>query len=78
MLSEKAPAEELDEFNQKRLQKLVEKHLYYARAMETTMLIALNSLVAVQTKPTIETIKRTQFIKYSPTHPYTVTEYRES
>ena len=41
MLPEKAPSEELDENNQKRLQKIVGKFLYNARAIDPTMLMAL-------------------------------------
>ena len=58
MLSEKAPAEEWDEYNQKILQKIVGKLLYYARGIDPTMLMALISLAEVQTKPTIETAKK--------------------
>ena len=76
MLPEKSPAEELDENNQKRIQKIVGKLLYYARAIDPTMLIELNSLEAVQTNMTIETTKQiTQFLNYSATHPGAVTEY---
>ena len=53
ILLQKAPAEEFDEHNQKRLQKIVGKLLYYVRAINSTMLMALNYLEAVQTKPTI-------------------------
>ena len=78
MLSEKAPAEELDENNQKILQKIVENLLYYARYIYPTMLMALNFLAEVQTKPTIETTKQiTQFLNYSATHPDAITEYRK-
>ena len=69
----------MDEHNQKRLQKIVGKFLYYARAIDPTMLMALKSLAAVQTKPTIENAKQiTQFINYSATHPDSITEYRKS
>ena len=50
MLSEKAPAEELDENNQKILQKVVQKFIYYARAIDPTMLMVLNSLAKVTDK----------------------------
>ena len=50
MLSEKAPAKELDENKQKRLHKIVGKFLYYAGAIDPTMLIKLNPLAAVQKK----------------------------
>ena len=43
------------------------------------MLVALNYLVEVQTKPKIETAKQiTQFLNYSATHPNAITEYRKS
>ena len=39
----------------------------------------LNSLAAVHTKPTNENSKQIdQFLNYSATHPYAVTEYRRS
>ena len=57
MLSEKVPAEELDENNQKILQKFVVKFLYYARTIGPTMLMVLNSMAAVQKNPAIQTAK---------------------
>ena len=62
MLSEKAPAEELDENNQKILEKIVGKFLYYARDIGPKIFTALNSPAAVQTKPTIETAKNKSLI----------------
>ena len=44
--------------NKKILQKIVGKFLYYARAIDLTVLMALNSLAVVQTKPTLETAKQ--------------------
>ena len=77
MLSEKSPAEKLDDNNQKRLQKITGNFLYYARTIDPTMLMALNSLAEVNIKPKIETVKQiTQFLNYSATHPDAVTEYR--
>ena len=46
ILSDKAPSEELDK-QIKRRQKIVGKFLYYARAIDPTMVMVLNSLVAV-------------------------------
>ena len=52
--------------------------LYYARAIDPTIFMALNSLTEVQTKPTIETAKQIiQFINYIATHPDSITEYRK-
>ena len=56
--SRKASARELDESNQKRLQKIVGKFLYYARAIDPTMFVALNSLTELQSKPSIKTAKK--------------------
>ena len=43
------------------------------------MLMALNSLAAVHTKPTIESAKQTtRFLNYSATYPEVVIEYRKS
>ena len=50
MLSEKTTDEELDENNQKRQRKTVQTFMYCARAIDPTMLMALHSLAAVQTK----------------------------
>ena len=69
----------MDERNQKRLKKIVGKLLYYARSIDPIMLMALNSLAAVQTKPKIDTAKQiTPFLNYSATHPDAITEYRKS
>ena len=79
MLNEKKTAEELDKKNQEWLQKIVGKFLYYARVVDPTNLVALNSLAAVQKKSTIETAKQiTQFLYYSTSHPDVLTEYRRS
>ena len=70
MLSDKAPAEELDENSHKRLQKIVGKFLYYARSIGPTMLMALNSLLEVQINPKIDTEKQiSPFLNYIATHP---------
>ena len=46
ILSEKAPDEELDEHDPKRLQKIVGKLLYNARSIDPKVLMTLNSLAA--------------------------------
>ena len=69
----------MDEYNQKRLQKIVVKFLYYSRAIDSTMMMALNFLAEVHTNMKIETAKKvTQFLNYSATHLDTITEYRKS
>ena len=79
MLSEKSRAKQLDCNNKRRLQKIAGKFIYYSRAVDPTMLMALNSLSVMQKKPTIVTVKQvTRFLNYSATHPDTVKEYRTS
>ena len=69
----------MDGTNQKRHWKIVGKFLYYDRAMDPTILMTLNSLATVQTKPTIETTKNiTRFLNYSASYPDEVTEYIRS
>ena len=46
MISENTPAEKLD-YNNQTFQKIVGTFLYYARAVDHTMLMTLNSLAAV-------------------------------
>ena len=50
LLSGKTTDEELDENNQKQQRKKVQTFMYCARAIDPTMLMALHSLAAVQTK----------------------------
>ena len=75
MISEKKRAEKLDKNNQKRLQNIVGKFLYYDRAIDPKILIiVLNSLAAVHKKPTIETAKQiTEFSNYRASYPDEVT-----
>ena len=54
----KEPDEEMDENNQKKLQKIVGNLLYYARCINHTMLMALNSLEVVQTNPKIRNARK--------------------
>ena len=69
----------MDENNQKIFQNCFEMFLYYTIEIDPIMLMELKSLAAVQTNPTIETAKQiTQFLNYSATKPYVVTEYRRS
>ena len=76
-MNEEKTTEELDESNQKGIQKIVGKFLYYARSIDPKIIMALNSLAAVQTKPTIETAKQiSQFLNFSASYPDAVTAYR--
>jgi hydroxypyruvate isomerase len=54
----------------KRLQQIVETFLYYARAIDSTMLVTLATLAAAQTKATLNTEKAiTHFLDYAATNP---------
>ena len=44
---------ELNESNQKQLQKIFEQFLYYARAIDLKMVVAINFLETVKTNPKI-------------------------
>jgi hypothetical protein len=62
-----------------RLQQIVGTFLYYARAVDNTMLVPLGTLAAAQTSATINTEKAiTQFLDYAATHPSAVVRYRAS
>ena len=51
------PAEEFNENNQKRVQKIYGKLLYYTIAIDQKMSMTMNSLEVVHTKTKIETEK---------------------
>jgi hypothetical protein len=55
------------------LQKITGKFLYYARAVDPTMQVALSSLASQQTKGTERTAEDTvKFPKYCATHPESI------
>ena len=79
IISGKHPAEALDLSNQKCLNKIVRILLYYVRAIELTVLMALNSLDVVQNKPTVGNGKQTiHLINYGASHTDAVIEYKNS
>ena len=58
------------------IQKFVRTFLYYTRAVYPTMLVALNTIAAQQSKSTQETVKKVvQLMNYTATHPETITRY---
>jgi hypothetical protein len=59
-----------------RLQQIIGVFLYYARAVDSTMLVALGTLAAAQTVTTTNTTKLvTQFLDYAATHPNATVKY---
>jgi len=64
---------------QKRVQTISGKFLWYGRAVDTTMLTSLSELAAQQSKPTENTMKNTkQFLDYCATQHPAVLTYRKS
>ena len=65
--------------NIKYIQQVVGSFLYYARAVDPTILMALSLIAADQAAPTENTMKRVkQFLDYMWTHPDAKIRYRAS
>ena len=69
----------LDEKGKKYIQQVVGSFLYYARAVDPTILMALSSIAADQANPTENTMKRVrQFLDYMHTYPDAKIRYKAS
>jgi hypothetical protein len=69
----------LDEKGKKFIQRVVGSFLYYARAVDMTILMALSDIASQQAKPTEKTLKRVnQFLDYMHTHPNAKIRFRAS
>jgi Reverse transcriptase (RNA-dependent DNA polymerase) len=63
----------------KRLQQIVGTFLYYARAIDSTMLVALGTLASAQTRATLHTeVLITHFLDYAATNPDASVRYYPS
>ena len=63
-------SEETNKRDTQRVQSITGTFLYYSRAIDPTMLVALNEIAAVQSKPTIKTIgKCNRLMDYAATYP---------
>ena len=61
------------------IQQVTGTFLYYARAVDATMLVALSAIASEQASPTEETMKKTlQFLDYVSSHPDAILTYRAS
>lgn len=61
------------------VQQVVGVFLYYGRAVDSTMLVALSAIASGQAAPTEETLNKTkQFLDYAATHPDAVLTYKKS
>ena len=69
----------LDKEGKKYIQQVVGSFLYYARAVDATILMALSAIAADQANPTENTRKRVkQFLDYMHTHPDAKIRYKAS
>ena len=60
----------LDAGSKKKVQEVIGTLLYYARAVDSTMLVALNSIAAQQSKSTKNTMQEvTKLLNYCASHP---------
>ena len=69
----------LDAKGKQFIQQVVGSFQYYARAIDSTALMALSEIASAQAAPTEHTMRRTkQFLDYMATHPNAVIRYRAS
>jgi hypothetical protein len=69
----------MDSSDKTRLQEVIGTLLYYARTIDSTMLVCLGTLAAAQTKGTAATTQAcTQLLNYAATHPDAVIHYTAS
>ena len=72
-------SEILSQADKKFIQEVTGKFLYYARALEATMLPALGSIASQHANPTEWTMQKAkQLLDYSATHPDAIITYRDS
>ena len=70
---------QLDKAGQKYIQEVCGTLLYYARAVDCTMLAALGSIATQQANPTELTLQKAkQLLDYAATHPDAIVTYRAS
>ena len=69
----------LDKAKKKFVQEVTGVFLFYARAVDSTMLVALSAIAAEQGAPTENTLtKVNQFLDYAVTHPDATVTYKAS
>ena len=61
------------------IQQVTGTFLYYARAVDSTMLVTLSAIASQQAKPTVETMQKTlKFLDYVSTHPDAILTFSAS
>ena len=74
-----AEANELDKKGKLFVQQVLGTFLYYARAVDCTMLVALSAIAAEQARPTEVTMRKVdQFLDYAACNPSAIVTYRAS
>lgn len=69
----------LDAMDKQRVQEIIATFLFYARAIDNTMLKALGTMLTQQSKPTEATMTAiVKFLNYAVTHPDAELEYSAS
>jgi hypothetical protein len=69
----------LNKADKKFVQEVTGVFLYYARAVDSTMLVALSAIATEQGAPTQNTLKKVhQFLDYAATHPNAIVTYKAS
>ena len=72
-------SELLDDKGKKRVQEILGTLLYYARAVDPTILVTISSLSTQQAKPTIRTMAAVNhLLDYCATHPDAITRFHSS
>ena len=72
-------SEKLDKKGQKRVQEVLGTMLYYARAVDPTLLVTVSSLARQQKDPTVNTMNAiNHLLDYCATHPNAVTRFHAS
>ena len=69
----------IPEERKRRIQKIIGTFLYYSRALDCTMIPALNTLTEQQSSPTKNTEDAiTHFLDYAATNPSSIIQYKAS
>ena len=78
-MAESTIYKELPKDKIRHIQSIAGTFLYYARALDFTMLTVLNDIATTQAKPTTKTLQECQqLMDYTATYPYLILRFYES